>query len=414
MFGISKKKLNLRVVGAAIIVVGIPLGMYLDFFFRISIKWTNIFMALSIMCLFSGEGWKNLLRLKLSNIPILKIIVIFQIIMMLYGMGSPNMSSQYFLHHVYTILICIAFMVNKKIEEYYYLPEVVFFLSIPCLIFAVFCCATELVVGETAYLLRKQMGEDLFNLDALTICSGTLNSIYAIMCFNKKGIIWKCFLVVTIVAASYVLLTCGKRTPLFMLFVFVLLYVFFKRTISLKMTITQFRNIVFFLTIFVLCYSSIEFVQQSVDSITDSFFHGVKSLAGMKDNQASLSVDERIVNRKWTFDYIENKFNFLNYIFGVGYNTRWIDFPILQSYLDMGVIGFVFYGGIVALYPILIILKRINNNIIILAISFAIYGMLGIFSTSHPYSYMVYTRVALLAFMYMLFKKQYRRRKFLV
>ena len=53
----------------------------------------------------------------------------------------------------------------------------------------------------------------------------------------------------------------------------------------------------------------------------------------------------RYESREWAFDYIEN-FNFFEFPFGAGYMTRWLDIPILQSFLDMGIIDSLYMHGL--------------------------------------------------------------------
>ena len=180
----------LNVTGAAFIVVGVPLGMYLDFFFRIPVKWTNIFMVLSLLFLYSKGAWRQLLKIKFANLPVLNWIVLFQLFMIVYGLMDIEKLSQFWLFHFYVIAISVAFMVQTNPYEFAYLPEVIYYISIPCLVFGVFCCASGIAVGGTAYQLEKTMGEELYNLDTLTISAGALNAIFSMMCFKRKDKAW--------------------------------------------------------------------------------------------------------------------------------------------------------------------------------------------------------------------------------
>lgn len=396
----------LNVTGAAFIVVGVPLGMYLDFFFRIPVKWTNIFMVLSLLFLYSKGAWRQLLKIKFANLPVLNWIVLFQLFMIVYGLMDIEKLSQFWLFHFYVIAISVAFMVQTNPYEFAYLPEVIYYISIPCLVFGVFCCASGIAVGGTAYQLEKTMGEELYNLDTLTISAGALNAIFSMMCFKRKDKAWKILLIPTIIASGYILLICGKRTPIFMLIVGCFVYLFCKRSFSLRMNTSQAKNLILVVSIILVCYFAIPFVQEKFDNFMESFCHGVLSLFGFKDNQASLSVEERVYYREWAYNYIENEFTPANYLLGAGYYIRWLDFPIFQSYLDMGIMGLLLYGFIVVIYPLTIILKRIDDNVLILALLFTLEGIFGIFSTGHPYAPNVYVRVGILAFICYYYKKR--------
>ena len=61
-----------------------------------------------------------------------------------------------------------------------------------------------------------------------------------------------------------------------------------------------------------------------------------------------------------------NDFKWYNYIFGGGYFLKWIDYPALQAYLDLGILGIFLFLLIVVFYPMRLILAKINDNSVIL------------------------------------------------
>ena len=396
-------KVNIHVVGMALTIVGVPLGMYLDFFFKSFIPWTHVFMLISFLTLCS---WRNLFRLKfISKVSIINLIIIFQIIMLGYAFVSPNQSMQMLSYHFYVLAICIAYKTYSE-NDINYLPEIVYFLSIPCLIFGVICCYSGLVVGEDAYLYKQEIGSDLYNIDTLTISSGALNSLFGLLCFRKKNYFWKLLFLPTILASGYILLVCSKRTPLFILFISLLLFFYTKRIISLHISVKYLFILLAFILSSFICYNSVDFINNKIDDFVSSFTNGVLGLLGFENVNTFESLDIRMERRQWALNYIYTQFSFFNYIFGGGYFIRWLDFPILQSYLDMGVLGFLLYGFIVVIYPLRIIIKRIDDNNILFALFLAIYQMFGIISTGIPYAPNTYVRICLLAMVYYYWQKR--------
>ena len=110
--------------------VGVPLGMYLNQMVG-SIRWSPVTMVLSVVMLMNwknfGSGLPRLLRTKFG------IMVLFQIIMLFYGlMSQGNMTSQYMSFHIYIIALCYAFSTHRNTEFVDNIPKACFYLS--CLV----------------------------------------------------------------------------------------------------------------------------------------------------------------------------------------------------------------------------------------------------------------------------------------
>ena len=76
---------------------------------------------------------------------------------------------------------------------------------------------------------------------------------------------------------------------------------------------------------------------------------------------------------------------------------KWIDNPVLQSYLDMGIIGFILYFSIVVIFPIRSFFS-LKNNLALFAILICLYNIFSAFSSGNPYLYIKYVPVVFLAF----------------
>ena len=101
--------------------------------------------------------------------------------------------------------------------------------------------------------------------------------------------------------------------------------------------------------------------------------------------------------RSWAIEYIVNEFGVLNYVFGAGYMTRWLDAPLLQSYLDLGLIGFGLYLYIVILKPLKIIFSPLEKvSLVFWTSGLCVYNILSSMNSGIPYTHVRWIPLVLL------------------
>lgn len=401
------KYINKHTIGASLVLCGVPYGMYLNFLLPngfYGIGWSPVIMVLSILLL---TDWDNAIRLRFPSFSkVMGYIILFQLIMLAYGMYSDNMTNQYLSFHLFVISLCFSISSNKSYEKFDKFTTALYVVSFPLVILGVFYMASGLIVGDEAYQMRQY--NDDYALEPFTACSGMLTNMFAILCVNSKSLWHRVFLAISFAAGLYVILYTGKRTPLLDLFVAFFIYLFLENRLKGK----SFKRIVSYsiIGVIVICIliALIPRVGEQAENVWDNFTSGVLNLLGFTNvSDTSGSAIERVYNRRWAYDYINTRFGSINYIFGGGYLVRWLDNPVLESFLDMGLIGIIFYISIVVIYPIKVIFKRYNNTNIVLGLMLASYAIVSMFNSGNPYQYSKYTPIVILAF----FVKSYLKSK---
>lgn len=403
-----RRKINRHLVGITLTLIGVPLGMYLNYFYPSQWNWTTIWMAISVLLL---ADWKNLLRFRFpSYVPMLRLIMFFQFIMLIYGMCSTNLTTQFLSFHLYVLALCMAYASLPENVQLDSLPQYIYIISFPLVLLGYFCYSSGLMNAYEIWEMR-QHGEE-FALEAFTIASGTLTCMFAAICTKRERWWHKALFVVVMLIGGLTLLMTTKRTPVFVFLVGMLVVLYSKRFLRLHVKWKYILVGTGMLILFAGIYFWDNSVQKLVDRFFSNFSNGVLNLFGdtsVSDETGSAYM--RVERREWAYKYIEENFSFVNYVFGAGYMTRWLDNPILQAYLDMGIIGFLFYGFLIVLFPLHVIRQHINNAALILAVLFSTYAILSILNSGHPYSYAKYVPVCFLAFVY---AKERRRDKLTV
>lgn len=391
---------KVKPLGAALSITGIPLGMYLDFLLKGFTHWTTLFMVLSVILL---VNWKNLLRLRFpSYSPGFGWIILFQFVMLGYAASRiMNFTSMrelldphYLTFHFYIIALCFAYSTINDCSDFDQFVESVFWTSIPSVLLGAIFCYLGLVIGDAAYLLKSE-DRDSFNIDPLTVSLGALYSFYSVLLITKKSIKGLILKYLIAVLSLYVLLDCGKRTPMIILLISIIIFCYVRRKFSLRLS--DLRIIVAFIILSIGAYFSIDYVQERINLFFESFYNGMLGIMGDDTADYNKSIAERLYRRKWAEECIDD-FSIINYIFGRGYLFSWLDFPVLSAFIDMGLIGATFYFFLIVLFPVHVILRRINNDNLIIAILFSLYPLFTIASSGIIYSPSNYVTICILTF----------------
>lgn len=384
-------------ISISLAIVGTTYGMYLNHLFPISVGWSPLIMTITV--LFS-MNWKYLYQLYFpSKTPILKYIILFQLIMLSYGVFSENLTSQLFSFHLYVIIFSISLMSISPKMNFSKFPYILYTVSLPCLILGAYFSYQGLISGEEYYIQKRE--NENFALEAFTTSMGVLVNVFSSFCMNKNTIFRKILFIISIGLGTYILLAIGKRTPFFVLIIGVATYLYMQGILRFKLTKHFFKYAVLITTTIIGLYFTNKYFAERINSFCYNFYTGFLNLLG--DTSVSDTTGSAIARtqyREYAYNYMNEHFSSYNYIFGGGYNIKWIDNPLLQSYLDMGIIGFLFYLNIVILYPLKVLRNKNNNPIIIIGVLLCLYAIVSVFNSGNQYQFIKYIPVCILSFFF--------------
>ena len=396
-------RFKLRQLGLALIITGAALGMYLNFFLG-DYGWNSYIMFASIVLL---PNYNNLLNFRLPSYCIdLGGILYFQILCIFYLYSSvvPDELSktQLYTFHLFTIGCIISLMSLKTSDlNFSLIVGYSWILTSVCTILCFICYVSGIYSIEYA---KVHSGQGYMSiLSELTMTAACTTNIICGLFLNpsKKtlAILRNILFILSIIS----LFLLEKRTPIIISALIIAAYIWRISNISLRIKV-KYLNYTFIIIIGLLLLLSNPDVINHVATIFDNIINGISDmLNGTSKSGASATM--RYESREWAFDYIEN-FNFFEFLFGAGYMTRWLDIPILQSFLDMGIIGFIIYAWFTFIYPILIFLsKKSTNKFVLFACFLNFYTVFSAFNSGHPYSHVKWWPVILLIIIVMHQKK---------
>ena len=188
-----------------------------------------------------------------------------------------------------------------------------------------------------------------------------------------------------------------KRTPLIIGILCLLYAMYINRNNQRNRNI---KSIYIYVSIFVvlICIFTNEILYQSIVNIFNGIFKGVNDLVFGASFDEANSTSIRYNARQSAIDDIMN-FSLMELFFGKGYMYRWIDIPLMQAYMDMGILGFLLFARNIIVFP-LICMKRyaVNNRRIMWATLICFYGLFGALTTGTPYGHGKWLFLAVLLF----------------
>ena len=385
-------KLN---IGVSLVLVGVPLGMYFNHMFP-SIQWSPLFMAFSVFCCTS---FSNLFKGRFSSWSIIfGVLILYQLVSVYYLLISDFVSDKNYIYfHLYIILLSLGLATQDKYFRHKNLIFCIFLFSLLCSFLGLYFISSGVVIGEEAWELR-QMNQNL-TLESFTISNGSLiNFICSLfLLYSTRSKNFAFFVLICIILDSYILLVLQKRTPIFVAVSTLIIYF-----IKIKHTSTLFKKryiFVIFCAVFLTSYFAIEEFRTLFDRFVFNTLSGILNIFGNTSvYDIGGSAIMRYHSRIWAYEYILNNFDNFNYFFGAGYMTGWLDNPILQSYLDMGVIGLFFYVFLVICYPIYYLFINRNHLLVTFFALICMYNILSSINSGNPYLYIKYTPLCLLVF----------------
>ena len=157
---------------------------------------------------------------------------------------------------------------------------------------------------------------------------------YSLFFYNYKSrLIYIVMNVVLIVVVLINVLSAVSRTAI-LGFILVIVIYFFKTAKNKERWKKKF--IFFMIVVIVMIIFNVPELRNAFNSVEDIFTRGIKSFIGLDLNyKAEVSALTRRNLRIEAFKKIQTEMNFKELLFGFGYKDKYLDFPVLQIFMDL-------------------------------------------------------------------------------
>lgn len=124
-------------------------------------------------------------------------------------------------------------------------------------------------------------------------------------------------------------------------------------------------------------------IAQAIDRAWNSMINGFRTYLGIEKNDMSAGY-RRARIESIPYEYFSNS-SFLQFVFGRGYNTDWLDIPFMQAFWDMGLVGGVWFLFIQGIEPIRHVFRKPQNAAVEFAQYYTVFRIIQNFSNGTPY-----------------------------
>lgn len=392
---ITRTKRGMSEMGIALSLVSIPLGMIVKVIWG-NMIFGNLLMALGLLMMFPYHRMRDGIRLNLQSG-----VMIFVILSFVYYIFSDFDEPVYLLYLGVTLFFSVGLSLSKYGKDFSLDNTIryIWLFSLVSVLGGLYC----FVFGKLSFLSGlldfNEEGDTIY--DGLTMGSVCIMQIICSFYFISKddnSLLERYMMFLLIILDFVMTLMAFKRTPL--LIALVIIFYYLRRLGYLALTPRKvICFILVFLAIMVYVISNSE-LSEAVATISENTFEGISSLVTGDHTGHSLtnSTDVRIENRDAAFGMIAH-FDVLEYMIGRGFMTFWFDMPLVQSYLDMGVIGLVLFAFYTVYLPLYSVFSKIRKNrIVLLCGMFAFPGAVCCLTNGHPYFQSLWMPVSLLCF----------------
>ena len=372
-----------RPMAMGLIIVGGALGMYMNFYLG-NIGWNNILMMMALLLL---PNWRNLANFRLPFVnSIFKFIIAFQFLCVAYIAVSGKFDSSGLIFILFTVFLLLGIMSQCKNDMP--IPKVILYTWIFGWICLLFC---GMSLGTGVYFIeyaKSHSGTGYTSILVDLTMAGNIYTFIATCLFYVNYSGYRRILgIIGIIIGLLCIVVLGKRTPLLVTFLVFIWYIFKFYPVSRKIKKVTVKSISA-LIILLIGISQLPGLRDQFLHVWDRSIEGVLDMLYGTSSTGAAAVS-RYELRNWTISYIENDFTVFNYIFGAGYMTRWIDAPLLQAYLDMGIFGFGTYLYFVIFKPLKISCSKLaSNHIIFWGCTLNFYNIFSSLNSGIPYGYL--------------------------
>lgn len=348
-------------IGILLIIFGVTVGNLLYEFLGKSINIVNISMFLGVILI--GD-YRRLLSLKWPYPKIDCIIIfIFQNILLLYLIAYCNqyLKSGFvdFSYVLFVLVLIVMINSNGYSVRMNNLVNYLFYFSFFILLLISF------VIFRTGFSTRFTFTS---GADPLAMGLGITSCLATILIYNPTSIYKKVIKFMSIFLFIYCELAFNCRTAIVSSILIILINIIQniriggKKNLNLKKFFNTFFKILSLIVLIYTIYTKVAEIKILIDTTIEFIGNGIKALYMGEGYGVDASANTRLITRREALRIISSS-NLFQLLFGHGYMKMYVDIPILQAFLDLGIIGGSVYFYIIFIIPLKLIVSRQYINL---------------------------------------------------
>ena len=227
-------------------------------------------------------------------------------------------------------------------------------------------------------------------VDRLTIINGTFYFLLAALAYETNKKHEELFKIIACVCSFLCIVITNRRGKIVELFVCVLfLCIQFLLYGHKRPSVRKMMKIVAGILALgmVLCFVlQNEWMRYQIGRVFGSIRRAIFTLLGSESVQVDASAISRVQVRKGIIGEYD-QYSIFQILFGRGYMYKYLDFPILQAFIDLGLVGGCVYAFVQILLPLRYLFRKPRNSTEKFFQMCLIFGLIDLFFNGIPYGW---------------------------
>lgn len=359
-------------LGIVLCIIGVSLGGVVKLLFKTNIPWiSTLISALSVLCMLDR---RRILCLKYRRpTPIIWAIFLYSLITLFMAFFTPYSASKgpYSLVNqlVYFAQIVILWDRGNDIDGEIFQKIAFGIMTVSALISFGLILQNGITSGNYMFNYLLATDENSTGVSRATMGAIGFVSVITALPVQPKTKWERIAKFSCIVAGVAVLGLATRRSVYLALFLALCLHirnigfnqVLFSRTNMLKVL---FAGCLVVLVLYGV-YTMNETVREIIQYAFQKMLAGLQTYLGLANNDLAANM------RRETIEMIPREYysksTLIQFIFGRGYMAQWLDIPFMQAFWDLGLVGGIFYFGIMGILPVMHLLKPSKNTLVMFA-----------------------------------------------
>lgn len=360
---------------------------------------SNVLMLVGLLCLIEK---KSLLKIKIikGNYLLCFLFTLYCILMAWFSGYSFTQGSGAIIYSIFALILMYVLSMNSYWECEDDFVRILFHASG----LLSFLCAWVLTDGFTdlsshVNSIYSSAGEVISN--RLTLSTIPVMCILTCIIHKPQKITTVLLKYIYVFLSILCLLIVFRRSSTVSLMITLVLHIFYsvkkaKKHIDYKHLTMNFMSIAALIAVVVILYR-IPFIKEGIGNLMESINKAVLSLFGndIFGVDESANIRYRIRNQILK-EY--NSYNIVQILFGMGYMYRYLDFPVFQAFIDMGIFGGLIFSYLQIGVPVKNIFNSPVNELDEFIKLYSIFGLMESFYSGIPYGYNRYIFVLMILF----------------
>lgn len=314
---------------------------------------SHIFLALSLILM---SRFENIMALKMRANRTIRILMVYQSVILLISIfaGAPFFGTPWAIVMTLFVLalILVLSLSDNKLDSNYFVSRMVYFSG------AFNVLLTYLVTNGFSDYNNLSFSYMEGGSNRLTLSNIAFIYIVAMMCHKTESTVGKIIKAIFAFSAIINILACTRRGMMVGILLVMLFRIYEKiknNKIVIELRLSKLKNMiiaVLILVALIIALQRLPGIKENIERYYESLQKAIFTFWGNSSRGVDVAANNRVEARQLYFNEYLYSSTAWQFIFGRGYSLAQMDFPYLQAFWDLGLVGGFAYTYFQGILPI--------------------------------------------------------------